>query len=175
MEQFLITLAGHIQTLATRLPNALLVLVIGFLVIQFILMIMRLALEAGRVTRAMREILLSVAATLLWIGVIALVFQSLGLNQIAIALSGSVAIIALGVATGANKLVADIFAGLFLARNRNFKIGQQVKIGDVEGKIHSLDSRKVRILGKSGHLYVIPNAKFDDEIWQVTPEGEGNK
>jgi small-conductance mechanosensitive channel len=58
-------------------------------------------------------------------------------------------------------------AGVFLARNRDFKLGQDIKIDQVEGEITSLDSRKVRIIGKNGQIYVIPNTKFDELIWEV--------
>lgn len=161
---------GPIEKLIPRLPGALLTFVVGFIVIQFLLVIIGLLLDALRTTKALHQILHSTAGVILWGGVIALTLQSLGLTQIALAVSGSFAIIGIGVASGANKLVSDVVAGLFLAKNRNFKIGQRIKIDTVEGRIHSLDVRKVRVLSDDGKLSIIPNAKFDELIWQILPD-----
>ena len=158
-----------LEHIVPKLPGALLTLVMGFIVVEILRALFGLVLRALRTTKALEQILESTVTVILWAGVIALVLQSLGLNQIAIAISGSFAIIGIGLAAGANKLVADVVAGVFLAKNRNFKIGQKIKIDVVEGQIHSLDSRKVRVLGKDGSIYVVPNAKFDDLIWQVYP------
>jgi small-conductance mechanosensitive channel len=156
-----------IERFVSRLPTVLLTLLIGFLAVRLLQWMFCLVMQTAHVTKALQQILLSTISIVLWIGVIALVFQSLGLNQIALALSGSVAIIGFGIAAGAGKLVSDILAGLFLAKNRDFYIGQHIKMGDLEGQIHSLDSRKVRILGQDGALYIIPNTKFDEQTWQI--------
>jgi small conductance mechanosensitive channel len=160
----------QVSAFVDKLPNALFVFAIGYVSLRLIQSLASVALKTARLTRPMQDILISVLSTILWIGLIALLFQTLGLNQIAIALSGSVAIIGIFIATGANKLVSDILAGIFLARNRDFKIGQKIKIAEVEGQIYSLDSRKVRVLAADDTLYVIPNTKFDETIWQITPE-----
>lgn len=160
----------HLRTFADRLPNALFVLALSYIALRLIQALAVVALKTARINRPMQDILISTISTVLWIGLIALVFQSLGLNQIAIALSGSVAIIGIFIATGASKLVSDVLAGLFLARNRDFKIGQKIKMNEVEGQIYSLDSRKVRILGANDTVYVIPNTKFDENIWEIMPE-----
>jgi small conductance mechanosensitive channel len=165
----------HTATLVDRLPGAVLVALLLYVAIRILQGILGISLRAARMNRAMQDIVLSVASIVLWIGSVALVFQSLGLNQIAIALSGSVAVIGLGIATGANKLVADIVAGLFLSKTRDFKVGTRIKTADVEGRVHSLDSRKTRIVTKDGTLFVVPNSKFDDQTWQIFPDDEDQK
>lgn len=159
-----------IEYLTPRLPGAFLTLVVGFIFIQFILLLTHTLLRTLRITRSLQDILQSLVAIVLWLGLTALIFQNLGLGRVLLALSGSVAIIGLGIAAGGNKLLADVLAGLSLAKNRNFKIGQRIKIDAVEGQIHSLDVRKVRVLDKNGGLYVIPNTKFDEQIWQILPD-----
>jgi small-conductance mechanosensitive channel len=175
MENFLTPLLVPLEVVVPKLPNTILTLVIGFLAVRFLQWLFGFALRATHATKPMQDILQATVGVVLWIGVIALIFQSLGLNQIAIALSGSVAVIGLGIATGANKLVSDILAGLFLAKSRDFKIGQIIKIAEVEGRIHSLDSRKVRILGDDNMLYIIPNTKFDEQVWHIFPSKEAEK
>jgi small-conductance mechanosensitive channel len=166
---------SHFNVFIDRLPGVILTLFFGYIGIHILQSLFTIALRTARVTKAMQDILHSTIATLLWIVLIALTFQSLGLNQIAIALSTSVAVIGFGVASGATKLVSDILAGLFLAKNRDFRIGQRIKMTDLEGQIHSLDIRKVRVLGDDGTLYIIPNTKFDEQTWQTVPAKENKK
>lgn len=165
-------IAGQIEQLIPKLPGALLTFLIGYLVVRIIQAVVEVGLRTARVNRPLAEIIISILSIVLWAGVAALVFQSLGLTQIALALSGTVAIVALGISSGATKLVSDIVAGVFLAKSRDFKIGQQIKIGDVQGRIYSLDSRKVRIMGDDGTLFILPNTKFDEQMWQIIPEKE---
>ncbi len=169
---FFLPLVQRLHDVVNRLPGAIVTFLICYIVIRILLYLVSGALQAARVNRAMAGIIRSGVAVVLWVGAVALVFQSLGLNQIAIALSGSVAVVTIGLASGANKLVSDMVAGLFLARNRDFKIGQRIKLEEVEGTIHSLDSRKVRVVGENGTLYIIPNTKFDELIWHILPDKE---
>src|SRR5687767_11353590 len=118
------TIYYSFQNFINRLPGLVLTLLVGYLAIHVLQGLLSVGLRTMRVTKAMESIIHSSASVILWIGLVALVLQSVGLNQIAIAISGSVAIIGLGIAAGANKLVSDIVAGLFLAKNRDFKIGQ---------------------------------------------------
>jgi small-conductance mechanosensitive channel len=155
-----------------RIPTALLTFLFCALIVRLLQWALELTLRASRITKAMQGIILQGFSAFLWIGVLALVLESLGLNQLAIALSGSVAIIGIGVASGANKVVSDVIAGLFLAKNRDFKSCEQVKVGDITGRIHSLDARKVRILGKDGTLYIIPNGTFDENTWTLLPKSD---
>ncbi len=175
MSNLLESLAASIEMIFLwRLPTAVAVFLVGYVAVRVIQAAARSALAAARVTKVLQEVIMTVVGILLWIGVAALVFQGLGLNQVAIAISGSVAVIILGVATGANKVVADISAGLSLARNRDFKIGQRIRIADVEGQVSSLDGRRVRILAADGAVHVIPNSKFDENSWCVLPNGRGD-
>lgn len=158
-----------VLTVVNRIPTAILTLVVCYVVVRVIQFLILLALRTSRITKTLQAIVMQSLSTILWIGVAALTLQSLGLNQLAIALSGSIAIIGIGLASGANKLVSDIVAGFFLAKNRDFKIGESIELPEAKGRIHSLDSRKVRILGDDGTLYVVPNTKFDEHIWKILP------
>lgn len=170
MDSLFLPLLEQAQTTIARLPGTLVTFLLCFIGMQVIQALLGVSLRAGRVNRALQGIIQSTVGVILWLFTIALLFHSLGLNQIALALSGSVAIIGLGIATGANKLVSDILAGFFLAKTRDFRIGQRIKMGEIEGTIYSLDSRKVRVMAKDGTLYIIPNTKFDEQMWQIFPE-----
>lgn len=155
-----------------RIPTAILTLLACYIAVRLIQLFLFLGLKTARVTKTLQAMIMQTASVVLWIGASALILQSLGLNQIAIALSGSIAIIGIGLASGANKLVADGVAGFFLAKNRDFKINEYIELPEAKGRIQSLDARKVRILGDNGTIYVIPNAKFDDLTWKILPKKE---
>ena len=169
------TLLVRVGQFIPKLPDAALTFLIGFMVIRIIQALIRFSLDAAHITKTLQQILQSIIGSVLWLALIALIFQSLGLNQIALGLSGVIAVAGVGIAAGGNKLVTDIFAGLFLAKNRDFKIGQRVKVDQAAGRIHSLDSRKVRILSDEGNLFVIPNGKFDDMIWEIMADDKDDK
>src|SRR3989344_3412617 len=93
-----------------RLPTAGLTFITAYVVIRLAQLVIILGLRATRITKTLQAIIIQAVSVLMWIGAVALVFQSLGLNQLAIAISGSIAVIGIGLASGANKLVSDIVA-----------------------------------------------------------------
>jgi len=98
------------------------------------------------------------------------------MGSLAVTISGSLAVLALALATGASGLASDIISGVFLARDHDFEIGYKIKVGGVEGVIHSIDIRKIRLVDEEGNIHIFPNAKLDKDGWQViSREVEGNK
>lgn len=167
MENLLNAFADPILKALPKLPQAVLTLAVGWVVIRLFHWIFEKVLKLARTPRTLFAILSSIANVLLWIILIALVFQSLGLTQVALALSGSVAIIGIAIGTGANSLVQDVIAGLFLARDPDFDVGYTIKTGEVEGIIQRIDTRKVRIMAKNGQTHVLPNSNLDKASWVV--------
>jgi small-conductance mechanosensitive channel len=77
--------------------------------------------------------------------------------------------VALGfaLANGASSLTADIISGLFLSRDRDFECGYRIKVGDIEGTIERVDTRKIRIKSDDGRTHVFPSSKVDTMGWTV--------
>ncbi len=150
-----------------KLPQALLALGVGIIVLYTLQFIFEKILRVARTPRTLFDILTSISRVVLWVILIAAIFQSLGLNQIAFALSGSVAILGVAIGAGANSLVQDIIAGLFLARDRDFDVGFRIKTGEIEGRIRRIDMRKVRIEDAKGKVHVLPTSMFDKSSWSV--------
>lgn len=167
MEQVLQAFIEPILKAIPRLPQAILVLVVGWLAIRFFHWLFSKVLRLAKTPKTLFTILTSMAEVVLSLILIAVVFQSLGLGQIALAISGSVAIIGVALGTGANALVQDVIAGLFLSRDPDFDVGFLIKTGEIEGKIIRIDIRKVRIEDKEGKVYVLPNSSLDRASWVV--------
>jgi small-conductance mechanosensitive channel len=60
-------------------------------------------------------------------------------------------------------LVKDVLSGIFLARDRDFGIGDIVQAGEskVEGEIISMDLRRTRIRDTKNHIHSLPNSVIE--------------
>ena len=169
---FQATLISYVKFFLERLPGAVLTLVLGWLVVKLIAGLMGRMLRAARVEPTIANLGRSVVTVAGWIIVIAATLQTLGLSQIALAVSGSIALIALAVATSASGTTGDIIAGVFLAGEEDFKVGYTVTAAGVTGVIERIDLRKTRIRTEDGKLNVIPNKAVESATWIVESRGE---
>jgi small-conductance mechanosensitive channel len=96
-----------------------------------------------------------------WIIVIGAALNALGLDEVALAVSGSIALVALALGTAVSGTTSDIIAGVFLASDEDFKVGYTVTAAGVTGVIKSIDLRKSRILAEDGKLHVVPNTAVE--------------
>ncbi len=172
MESIIEAFSEPIHDVLSKLPIVFMTLMCGYIVLVIVRRISKSALKMVKIPKALNQILCSIVNFLLWVGLISLILQSLGLNQIALAVSGSVAIIGLAVATGANALIADILSGLFLAKDPDFNVGYKIKMNDTEGVVEKIDIRKIRIRDNNGRLMVIPNSMLDKAQWIVLDENK---
>lgn len=169
---FQTTLASYGKFMLERLPAAILTLLLGWLVIKLITGLLGRILRAAKVEPTVANLGRSVVTVAGWIIVIAAAMQTLGLNEIALAVSGSIALVALAVATGASGTTGDIVAGVFLAGEEDFKVGYTVTAAGVTGVIERIDLRKSRIRAEDGKLNVIPNKAVETATWIVQSRGE---
>lgn len=157
-----------IQNLWPKLPGLVLTLVIGFLLIKVGLLVLRRTLKIFRFSKAIRDLITSLASIVLWIMVIAEIARQAGLSSLAITISSSIFALGFAVANGASAMAADIISGLSLAKDKDFECGYKIKVGDIEGIVTKIDVRKVRIKDDKGNVNVIPNSKIDNSTgWSV--------
>lgn len=149
------------------LPEAVFAFLLGYLLIKLSIWFLHKILKIARVHKEFSDIIESFSGLLLWVILIASVAQILGFSKIAIAISSSIALVGFGVATGSNTLIADIISGIYLARDRDFRVGSEIKFGDIEGTIEKIDMRKIRVLTKKGDTAVIANSAFDRGVWII--------
>lgn len=150
-----------------KLPQLLLTLIVGYIIIKIVRGILHALIKVTRANTAMKGILLSIIDIALWIFLIAALLQQIGLTQIALALSSTVAIAGIAISVGSGSFVQDLVSGLFLAQDPDFNVGDEVKIDDVLGTVERMDARKIRLRDKDGYLHVFPNAHFDKAAWIV--------
>lgn len=94
-----------------------------------------------------------------YISVLALLFYCLSLFGIDTAtLLASAGILTLIVGLGAQTLVSDILAGLFIIFEGEFQVGDIVTIGEWRGTVVEIGIRTTKILDGSGNIKIISNS-----------------
>lgn len=83
--------------------------------------------------------------------------------NIAAVLTGA-GIAGLALAFAAQDTIANLFGTVMLLLDRPFRIGERVRIGEMEGPIESIGFRSTRIRTLDGHLVSIPNKTTADSV-----------
>jgi len=73
---------------------------------------------------------------------------------------GLMALIFLYIFFGTRSFVENFIAGIYIKTSSNFKLGQKVKIGGIEGNIKSISNQAVTIKSDFGYSTSIPNKEF---------------
>lgn len=159
-------LVNGAEHILPRIPVAIAALLFGWVLIKLASWLVHFLLGFAHLPRGLKGILLSLVDAVLWVFLIIGLLQVLGLNNIALAFTGTIAAAGLALGLGAQSLVGDILAGVFLAQDRDFSVGDRVKAGEnTEGVIESMDMRRIRIRGKNGQLHVLPNSVVERREW----------
>lgn len=149
---------------ALKAPIALLIIIVSYFLINFLKRSIVRIMERAKIDPTISSLLSAVAGYILWILSFTAVFNVLGLSQISLALGGSIAVLALGVANSITGVVGDLVAGVFLIADPDFKVGCIVRTSGVEGEVVGLDIRKTKIRDTEGNLHVVPNRNVDGSV-----------
>ena len=164
---FTAPLVDGITHILTKLPEILFGILIGILLINVIIGGLKLVLTVTINQIGLRDVLVSVARFVLWMFLIIKTLEAFGFNNIVVFFTGSIAAIGIAMAAGGSTLIADIIAGIFLARDVDFNIGDEVRVGEgpTQGIIQSMDARRVRLRDEEGVLHIIPNSIVERKEW----------
>ena len=159
-------LVNSASRILPKIPLAIGAFLFGLVVIRLTSWLVQFFIGFVHLPRGLKGIIVSLVDAVLWVFLIIGILQVLGLNNIALAFSGSIVAVGLAIGTGASALASDILAGIFLAKDRDFSIGDHVKAGEgTEGVIESMDMRRTRIRDNKGQLHVIPNSVVERKEW----------
>ncbi|MBI2798216.1 mechanosensitive ion channel [Candidatus Saccharibacteria bacterium] len=152
-----------------NLPKAIIIAIIGYVVMRVVAVILRQLIRWTHWPIGLQEIMNTVVRIALWLFLIITILQILGLSSIALAITGSFAVLLLGFSQGISATVSDLVAGLQLSSDKDFKVGYRIKAGDQQtaGIVREMDIKKTRIEDDDGNLHVIPNAVIDKNEWTV--------
>jgi len=152
-----------------RVPLVVLGLLVGILLVRLLSRLTRRILKFTALQKGLRQIMGSTIETVLWLLLVVLVFQWLGFSNMLVFLSSSTLAIGILLAAGGSTLLSDLIAGIFLARDTDFNVGDEVMIGEnqTQGVIESMDVRRVRLRDIDGQLHVLPNSVVERKEWIV--------
>lgn len=150
-----------------NLPKALIVFAIGIIIIRLLSVILARILGLTKLPKGLIKVTIRLLDMVLWLLLVIAILQLMGLSNVAFALSGAFAVLALAFSNGLSATVGDTISGLNLARDRHFRIGDRVIIGDhkSEGIIIDLDTRKTRLKDDDGRIHILPNSIIDKNEW----------
>ncbi len=92
---------------------------------------------------------------------IAAIFQEWGFNVAAVL--GSLGLVGMAVALGAQDFIKNMFAGMTIFLDRMFEKGNWIKTPDVEGTVEEIGFRATKIRQFDKALVTIPNSKLASE------------
>jgi len=150
-----------------KLPAAAVTLVIAYVVITLTKKAILAATGLARINRAVQTMVNSAVNFVGWVLALSAVLNVMELTQLSLALGGSIALIAMALATGLNNVTQDLMAGIFLLGDRDFAKGAWVRAGGVEGELEELTIRKARIRDAEGNLHVVPNRNIDGGTYVI--------
>ncbi len=166
---FWITLNEWLQTQGWRIILIVLLgVVFYFLIRRFAPIIIRATIRrrmAGKPEDDVRQraYTLSVVTVNTWsvilgIGILFTLLSELGIN-IAPALAG-IGIAGVAIGFGAQSLVKDYLAGVFIVLENQFAIGDVVKIADIIGLVEDINLRRTLLRDLDGIVHVVPNGEI---------------
>jgi len=86
------------------------------------------------------------------------VLQQVGINVSAILASAG--ILGLAVSFGAQNLVKDLIAGVFILLENQYSVGDRVQIAGITGKVEKISLRLTLLRDEKGTLHSIPNGSI---------------
>ena len=96
------------------------------------------------------------------IAIIIFVLKGCGVNTTA--LIASVGVLTLVVGLGAQPLIADIIAGIFIIFENEYNVGEIVSINDFRGTVIEIGVRSTKILDAAGNIKIINNNDIGDVV-----------
>jgi small-conductance mechanosensitive channel len=157
-----------VNNVIVKLPGVIFGVMIGILLIGALTRALKVILTVTISQVGLRDVIVSIVRIFLWLFLVISVLQVFYPNVI-LFFSGSIAAIGLAMAAGGSTLISDIIAGIFLARDIDFNVGDEIIAGETptQGVIESMDARRVRLRDDNGVLHVMPNSIIERKEWVV--------
>lgn len=159
-----------LQNYGWRLLVIIMVLILGRVIVSLaVSMVVRALSKVGTSNQSnasrnktLHQILLATGQTILYIVVLLMILALFGIQ--AASLLAGVGLVGLIVGFGAQSIVKDFIAGLLMALENYYGIGDKVKIGDYSGTIERMTMRTTFLRDTSGNLVSIPNGAVNGVV-----------
>ena len=154
----LVSLKSHVPVLI----NCLIYIVLVYAVCKIVRMIFSVKMKKNNRAKTVLSLLDGFVKYACAIAIIILILKALGVDTAA--LVASVGVLTLVVGLGAQPLIADIIAGIFIIFEDEYHVGEIVTINDFRGTVTEIGIRSTKLLDAAGNIKIINNSAIGDVI-----------
>lgn len=109
-------------------------------------------------TRTIRSLFKNIIDTVVFLITILIILSNWSINILPI-LAGA-GILGLAISFGAQSLVKDLISGFFIILENQFNIGNEIKIGNFEGRVINITLRTTTLVDQKENTIIIPNSQI---------------
>ncbi len=136
----------------------LLIFVIGYFLIKLVNRYLARLFDKLELDPTLEIFIQRATSVILWLLLLVIILGNLGIN-----IGGLIAGISVGgfiVGFAIKDVLANLAAGMLLLINRPFKVGEEVEIAGIKGKVKEIGISACIIISENNEWIVIPNAKI---------------
>jgi small conductance mechanosensitive channel len=153
-----VSLKSHLPTLI----KSLIYIVIVYAVCRALRLIFGIKMKKSYRAKTIFSLLDGFVKYACAIAIIILILKACGVNTTA--LVASIGVLTLVVGLGAQPLIADIIAGIFIIFEDEYHVGEIVTINDFRGTVLEIGIRSTKLLDAAGNIKIINNSAIGDVI-----------
>ena len=153
-----ISLRSHVPVLV----NCFIYIVIVYAVCRLIRLLFSAKMKKNNRTKTVLSLFDGFVKYACAIAIIILVLKACGVDTTA--LVASVGVLTLVVGLGAQPLIADIIAGIFIIFEDEYHVGEIVTINDFRGTVMEIGIRSTKLIDAAGNIKIINNSAIGDVI-----------
>ena len=154
--------AAVLKTHVPTLINCIIWFIIIFAICKIIRIIFRGYMEKSKRAKTVITLLDGFVKYGCGLALIIIFLKGCGVNTTA--LIASVGILTLVVGLGAQSLIADIIAGMFIVFENEYNVGEIVAIDDFRGEVVEIGIRSTKLLDTAGNIKIINNSDIKSVV-----------
>ena len=154
----IVSFKSHVPVLV----NSLIYIVLVYAICRVIRIIFSVKMKKNGRTKTVLSLFDGFVKYACAIIIIILVLKACGVDTTA--LVASIGVLTLIVGLGAQPLIADIIAGIFIIFEDEYHVGEIVTINDFRGTVMEIGIRSTRLIDAAGNIKIINNSAIGDVI-----------
>ena len=145
---------------ATFTPKTILIVILVFLLTSFMLKILRKIIfrTLAKDTRIKFKSIFSFINYFIYIVVILIVLQNIGVDVTAIFAASAALLVGVGLAL--QTFIQDIISGIFILIDKSVLVGDIIQVDGQIGQVENIKLRTTRAVTRENKVLIIPNHKF---------------
>lgn len=156
------SLPGTLEKQYPTIIRCVILIAVIFALSKILRMIFRKVMEKSNRAKTVITLLDGIIKYGAAIALIFLVLDAFGVNTAAI--WESVGVLTLIVGLGAQSLIADIIAGIFIIFENEYNVGEIVSIDDFRGTVREIGIRATKIVDCAGNIKIINNSDIKNVV-----------